>query len=61
MWRGRTRGYRAGFRVNTTGGAVDETVVINGRSILMNLYANYQANNYEESLEAADRFIRGQG
>ena len=27
------------------------------RSILMNLYANYQANNYEEAIEAADRFI----
>ena len=27
------------------------------RAILMNLYANYQANNYEEAIEAADRFI----
>ena len=27
------------------------------RSILMNLYANYQANNYEEAIQAADRFI----
>jgi outer membrane protein assembly factor BamD len=28
------------------------------RSILMNLYANYQANNYEEAIAAADRFIQ---
>ena len=27
------------------------------RSILMNLYANYEANNYQEAIEAADRFI----
>jgi outer membrane protein assembly factor BamD len=27
------------------------------RSILMNLYANYQANNYAEAIEAAERFI----
>jgi outer membrane protein assembly factor BamD len=28
------------------------------RSILMNLFANYQANNYAEAIQAADRFIQ---
>ena len=28
------------------------------RSIMMNLFANYQANNYPEAIQAADRFIQ---